>query len=281
MRRFLPFAALIGVALVLGCQDVGSGPVGPDGLVPQFDKGGTPGAVAECPGGVDRDDKGHCHGDEDDGGGDGPKVKGQGTLVDVAVTGGMIATNQLMELWRKRDQVSFRAGALQVTKEPYFSLKMDMIYTDAAGRQGGVADGAIIVDALGNVGKSSGGTLCDRTGPRPPDEEVRKLFGKLVQNAAALRDVLVKIDTTAVGGWHADLGDSSEDHVLFISGGTIRVVGPPKVEWLSGDLDQKTFKVEFSGKIQLASMTEFAEGFHLICEIQSGDEITFEVTEIF
>ena len=33
MRRFLPFAALFGVAFVLGCQDVGTGP---DGLVPQF-----------------------------------------------------------------------------------------------------------------------------------------------------------------------------------------------------------------------------------------------------
>ena len=36
MRRFLPFAALVGVALVLGCQDVGTGP---DGLVPQFHHG--------------------------------------------------------------------------------------------------------------------------------------------------------------------------------------------------------------------------------------------------
>ena len=36
MRRFFPFAALLGVALVLGCQDVGTGP---DGLVPQFAKG--------------------------------------------------------------------------------------------------------------------------------------------------------------------------------------------------------------------------------------------------
>ena len=39
MCRFLPFAALLGVALVLGCQDVGTGP---DGLVPQFAKGGKP-----------------------------------------------------------------------------------------------------------------------------------------------------------------------------------------------------------------------------------------------
>ncbi len=38
MRRFLSFAALLGVALVLGCQDLGSGPVGPDGLEPQFAK---------------------------------------------------------------------------------------------------------------------------------------------------------------------------------------------------------------------------------------------------
>ena len=36
MRRFLPFAALVGVALVLACQDLGL--VGPDGLVPQFNK---------------------------------------------------------------------------------------------------------------------------------------------------------------------------------------------------------------------------------------------------
>ena len=41
MRSFLPFAALLGVALVLGCQDVGTGP---DGLAPQFAKGGIPGA---------------------------------------------------------------------------------------------------------------------------------------------------------------------------------------------------------------------------------------------
>ena len=39
MRRFLPFAALLGVAFVLGCQE--QGPVGPDGLVPQFAKGGN------------------------------------------------------------------------------------------------------------------------------------------------------------------------------------------------------------------------------------------------
>ena len=39
MRRFFPFAALLGVALVLGCQDLGTGAVGPDGLEPQFARG--------------------------------------------------------------------------------------------------------------------------------------------------------------------------------------------------------------------------------------------------
>ena len=38
MRRFLPFAALLGVAFVLGCQDVGTGVVAADGPGPQFAK---------------------------------------------------------------------------------------------------------------------------------------------------------------------------------------------------------------------------------------------------
>ena len=40
MRRFFPFAALLGAAFVLGCQDVGTGVVGPDGLEPQFARKG-------------------------------------------------------------------------------------------------------------------------------------------------------------------------------------------------------------------------------------------------
>ncbi len=55
MRRFLPFAALLGVALVLGCQDVGTGP---DGLVPQFDRKGT----GDC---APPEDNVHCHDDEE------------------------------------------------------------------------------------------------------------------------------------------------------------------------------------------------------------------------
>ena len=64
MRRFLPFAALLGVVLVLGCQE--QGPVGPDGLVPRFNKAGsinkedceaTPGKVFDA--------REHCHDGEE------------------------------------------------------------------------------------------------------------------------------------------------------------------------------------------------------------------------
>ena len=47
--------ALLSVVFILGCQDQGPGPVGPDGLVAQFDKAGS----GECP---EAASGGHCHG---------------------------------------------------------------------------------------------------------------------------------------------------------------------------------------------------------------------------
>ena len=73
MRTFLPFATLVGAEFLLGCQEQGSKPVGPDG--PQFDK---PTGACEFP-----DEAGHCHGGDDGGG-----SKAVGTL-DLA--GGMEA----------------------------------------------------------------------------------------------------------------------------------------------------------------------------------------------
>ena len=49
--------AFLSAVFILGCQDQGSGPVGPDGLVPQFDK---PTGNCAMP-----DPKGHCHGGEE------------------------------------------------------------------------------------------------------------------------------------------------------------------------------------------------------------------------
>ena len=68
MRRFLPLAALVGVALVLGCQDVGTGP---DGLVPQFHGDHLP-----C--------EAHNKNDEGCGGGNGDPVVDPGTLFESA-----------------------------------------------------------------------------------------------------------------------------------------------------------------------------------------------------
>ena len=66
MRRFLPFAALFGVALLLGCQDVGTGVVASDGPGPQFNK---PFRIdkATCeaqPGFIFDETTGHCHAGE-------------------------------------------------------------------------------------------------------------------------------------------------------------------------------------------------------------------------
>ncbi len=64
MRRFLPFAALLGVALLLGCQEQGSGPVEPDVLALPFEpQSDMPDPKAPCDLGGGRDLKGHCHGD--------------------------------------------------------------------------------------------------------------------------------------------------------------------------------------------------------------------------
>ena len=67
MRPFLPFAAVLTAAFLLGCQDQGSEPVGPDVFVlpsePQSDKPGTPWTPCPLPGTGDRDSKGHCHDD--------------------------------------------------------------------------------------------------------------------------------------------------------------------------------------------------------------------------
>ena len=57
--------ALLSAVFVLGCQDVGMGVVASDGAGPQFDKRGDPGALCGGAGGPVRDEKGHCHGDEE------------------------------------------------------------------------------------------------------------------------------------------------------------------------------------------------------------------------
>ena len=78
---------------------------------------------------MDRDVKGHCHGDDGDtgGGGDGPKKN----LVNVMVTGGMktVPSTQQIDLGRKGDLVKLRANADRSTKVAYFVLEIAMTDT--------------------------------------------------------------------------------------------------------------------------------------------------------
>ena len=63
--------ALLSTVFLLGCQEQGSGPLGPDGLVPQFDrKDFTDG---RCEGGVNPVG-GHCHGSEEPTTGPQPRI---------------------------------------------------------------------------------------------------------------------------------------------------------------------------------------------------------------
>ncbi len=98
---------------------------------------------------------------------------------------------------------------------------------------------------------------------------MRELFGKLVQ-AEAKRFVLATIDTNM-------LGAPSPDHTIRI---TLDMrLDSPTVDLLSpaGSIDTDTFKVKFSGVIQLDVTNKHPDHFHLVCDIQSGDEITFDV----
>ena len=56
--------ALLSTAFLLSCQDLGSGPVGPDGLVPQFDKPVKTDEQCLALGRV-LDETGHCHAGDD------------------------------------------------------------------------------------------------------------------------------------------------------------------------------------------------------------------------
>ena len=85
MRPFFPFAALLGVALVLGCQDVGTGP---DGLVPQFDKAVEDNDNCTPP----RD--GHCHGDDEE--------PASGSLSYVITNIGAITTHPNLDIEGRR-----------------------------------------------------------------------------------------------------------------------------------------------------------------------------------
>ena len=117
MRRFLPFAALFGVALLLGCQDVGTGVVASDGPGPQFNK---PFRIdkATCeaqPGFIFDETTGHCHAGEA-----GDPVVDPGTLLRMSRL--RVAGELYQRAHRKARSISTNRGAT-ATCMPTFSCE--------------------------------------------------------------------------------------------------------------------------------------------------------------
>ena len=278
MRRFLPFAALIGVALVLGCQDVGTGP---DGLVPQFDK---PYNDDPCPAG--RDNKGHCHDDEeppppDDGDDCGKHC----VFVNVGL-GGWMQTDPLnqinqMELARKPGIMKIRANTEKAGTK-FLKFAINMPNTLAALTFGETLEKQRI--SLGNE--------CVWWGRVEETEEnenwvIEFMLPPLLNDIRVVeRSVLVVIDESAfVQGPDGTFVSVSENNTMGIwpttpgtpagfgvKGGapTVTVVAPP-----AGSDFTATFS---GGKVELtvnALDPEERNVIHLRCNIY--DDITFRV----
>jgi len=153
--------ALLSTVFLLGCQDMGSGPVG---LGPEF---------------THKD--GAQHGK---GGGGGPKP--EGVLVDVIVTGGMKTESglvQKMELVRKGDIVTLR-GLLSELGEPDFRLQVDMTLTYGH-------------DELAVPLAPWRQDICDTGHGDTADFLMNDVFTNLLEPATE-REVLVRIDTSAL-----------------------------------------------------------------------------------
>ena len=95
MRRSFPFAALLGVAFVLGCQDLA--PVGPGGLGPQF--------AVDC---KNKPDHPKCGGDGGGGGG------GREIAFELDLAGRMVTTDLPMS-GRESNQVDNQNFARDIT----------------------------------------------------------------------------------------------------------------------------------------------------------------------
>ena len=249
--------ALLSAGFLFGCQEQGSGPVGPEG--PQF--------THNDPGKVHGGPKGGGNGDGGGGGGG----TGGNVPVGVTVAGGMntgTEPRQLMQLKEDDDLVRLNAYAPPSTKEPYFILAINMTATHAAG---------IAAAAAGSIED-----YCVKSGPGDPDEgQLITLFGKLVQDPVA-REVLVRIDKTALV---KGVG-SSEGHLIALNF-DIKVLEQPQ-----HSVAPRTLTVTVAGNITGDFTATFSGGnirltgnptgknpdhFHLTCEIQDGDEITFDV----
>ena len=205
--------ALLSTALLLGCQD--QGPVGPDGLEPQFAKVKNcdpPNPHPSCPGGGDGGDGG-----DDGGGGGGRRVV---TLENVTVTDGMktdpnLDPPQQMELVRKGDIVKLRGLASELG-EPYFFLKIDMTTTYGTGKWQ---------------------DICETGHGDTAELLMDDVFLNLLKDETE-RTVFVVIDKSAL---------ENGDHQIQVGGVGGVAVRPSTVTIIDGDINGDYFVATFSG----------------------------------
>ena len=248
--------ALLSTVFLLGCQDLGSGPVGPEG--PQFDKADFGGP---CP--VERDVKGHCHGGGDGGGGG-----NQFVFVDVELTGWM-KTDPLdeinqMELARKPGIMKIRANT-EKAGTPFLHFAIDMEFTLAAS----------LLDLNANCEWSG------RVEQTPENEQFAAdsmLPGILNDSLVIERSVLVVIDESAlvetVTGSGVYVGVSEDNRMNIWPG--FRVLGSPMVT-VVGDPAGDDFTATFSGgKVDMRGIPP-GERNQIILKCNIFDDITFTV----
>ncbi len=251
--------ALLSTVFLLGCQEQGSGPVGPEG--PQFDKPDPTTGL-------------HDHGDDGGGG-------KQFVFVDVVLDGWMITDpvdqeNQ-MELARKPGIMKIRANT-EKAGTPFLNFAINMGNTLAA----------LTVGSTPVIRRNSLNTNCEWSGRIEQTEDNENwVIGRLpfiLTDLLDERSVLVVIDESAfVQQEDGTFVSVSEDNAMGIWPTTVgtwpgfRVKGSPTVT-VVGDPTGDDFTATFSeGKVKLtvAPPEDSRNVIHLSCNI--SDDITFEV----
>ncbi len=239
--------ALLSTVFLLGCQEQGSGPVGPEG--PQFDKPDPTTGL-------------HDHGDDGGGG-------NQFVFVDVELTGWM-KTDPLdqinqMELARKPGIMKIRANT-EKAGTPFLHFAINMENTLAAIKS---------VEDLNNNCEWSG--RVEQT-PENEDWVLAFLLPLILFDPIKERSVLVVIDESAFvetpSGSGVFVSESEDNGMNILPGFFVR--GAPKVTLVghpAGDDFEATFSV---GKVELAGSPSWERNeIHLSCNI--SDDITFTV----
>ena len=221
--------ALLSAVFVLGCQDMGSGPVAPDDLGPQFAK-----AIKNCD-----PEKGPVHRSCKDGDGGGGPTAADATVV---LSDGMTSTAQDVRIQRESDS------------EIHFEDVRDG--TGASTFESVIALTATRLEALADLddGGFPGSSGCVVKPANTSEAVMRGLLAKL-SDGVQVRFFLLSIDKTALGsaskghGIGSTFTDGTGQLISLMGAGTKKRLLPgvsATVALISGNINGD-FTVEFSG----------------------------------